>query len=279
MESSENLSSGVVIKRSRSASEVTVDAFRFIRDHFKNMFKIVFFIAGVPIILVSLLAVISEMSTPTTATFDISPLSMLTIVLQAVVTFVVYILGAAYLKVIARDGRPPEDLVGTLFGEFRAHGFRAIALFILVGLVTIFGAAFLILPGVYLYVALFCAGFILIYEEISVSKAFSESMELVKGYWWHTFGAILLLTVVIYGITMIVSLPTMIFFFLVGYSEATGSAMPSGFWSTLLMTLSFISSVITYFVSVISGIGAGMIFFSLSEKKEGSNIIKEISEL
>jgi hypothetical protein len=279
MESFEQTPTGVQLKRNRSISDVTVDTFRFIRAHFKNLIKTAVYVAGVPVILVTLLVVLGETPAAAESPFDFSALSIGGFVLQALVAFVIFMVGAIYLKIVAREGTTPDDMVGAVFSEIKAHGLRVIALLLLNSIVAIVGLVFLVVPGVYLYTALFCSGFILIYEETSIKAAFSESLDLVKGFWWHTFLAMLLLFVALYGISTIISFPAAIFFFLIGYTEATGSAMPEGIWGSVLLVLTFISAMLSYFVGIISGIGAGMLYFSLREKKEGSAILKEISDL
>jgi hypothetical protein len=280
MESFEHVTPEVILKRNRSSSDVTVDTFRFIRSHFKNLLKTTVYIAGVPIILVTLITILGETSPDSmTSPLDIGALSIAGIVLQFLLTFIIFGIGAIYLKLVAREGQAPEDPVGSVLTEIKAHGLRLLALLILNTIAALVGMIFLVIPGVYLYTALFCSGFILIYDETPVTAAFSESLDLVKGFWWHTFLAMVLLFVVIYGISTIVSFPAVIFFFLLGYTEATGSAMPDGIWGTVLLTLTFVSSSLSYLVSIISGIGAGMLYFSLREKKEGSSILKEIADL
>lgn len=68
---------------------------------------------------------------------------------------------------------------------------------VLGGLLSVLGLVFLIVPGVYLYVAFAVAVPALLTEGVRGRKALGRSRRLVKGRWWGTFGVVLLGTILV----------------------------------------------------------------------------------
>ncbi len=68
---------------------------------------------------------------------------------------------------------------------------------ILGGIIIAIGFILIIIPGIYLAVALSPLFVIIIFEESGVSKSITRSFELIKGSWWITFGLFLLLFIML----------------------------------------------------------------------------------
>lgn len=267
------------LNRNRSISDVTVDTIKFMRDNFKPLFKSLRYIAGVPILLLTLITVYLEHTAQFDPALGLSSGMLLGFLLQLMLSYIVYLVGIIYVKLHYKQGAGNFDPVSDVFSEAKRFGVPFIGLMILVTISYIGGIVLFLLPGIYLIVALFTAGFVLVIEEESVDRAYSRSMNLVKGYWWHTFGAIALLWVVIFGVSLFLGLPSLIAGFLFGVGDALGSNLLSESTLLLLAVVNYVFKVIHYFFSVISGIGAAMIYFSLREKKEGTSLSREIAEL
>jgi hypothetical protein len=72
----------------------------------------------------------------------------------------------------------------------------------LVGLVV--GFAFFLVPGVFLTVAWSAAVPALMFERAGPTEALRRSMELITGYWWTMFGALVLALLMIVGFSYLV---------------------------------------------------------------------------
>lgn len=269
----------VKLNRNRSASEVTVDTIKFIRHNFNSLFRSLLYIAGVPILLLTMVAVYIEKNAQFDPLGGISYMMFAGIFIQMILAYLVYLVGISYVKLYRNRGGDNFDPVSDVLAEVKQYAAPFVGLMILVTLSYMAGFVLFILPGVFLAVALFMSGFILVYEDETVSEAYSRSMQLVKGYWWHTFGAIALLSVVIIGISIFLGLPSFIIGFLLGAGEVMGEGLLSSTNINILTAVNYVFTVIYYFFSVISGIGAAMLYFSLVEKKEGSSLSNEIAEL
>jgi hypothetical protein len=78
-----------------------------------------------------------------------------------------------------------------------------LAVVLLVGLVL--GYVFIV-PGIFLTVAWSAAVPVLMFERASPVRALGRSWELIRGYWWTIFGALLLSLLIIVGISFLVDL-------------------------------------------------------------------------
>jgi hypothetical protein len=69
---------------------------------------------------------------------------------------------------------------------------KLVGLGLLVGLLVVLAAILLVIPGIYLAVALLFATPAFVLEKTTVREALGRSRELVRGSWWRTFGIALL---------------------------------------------------------------------------------------
>ena len=79
---------------------------------------------------------------------------------------------------------------------------------ILGALIVVCGTILLVIPGIYLMIALSMAPLIVINEfsEVTVVSALKKSREYVKGYWWPVLGRFLFLLVVLLGFGILLAI-------------------------------------------------------------------------
>jgi hypothetical protein len=95
---------------------------------------------------------------------------------------------------------------------------------------AIFGAfVMLVIPGIWLAVGFILVNFTLVLEGKRGMNALAASREYVRGYWWATFGRLIVLTIITVGCYIIIEIP----FVIVG--GTIGQAMAS------LITLLFVA--------------------------------------
>ena len=139
-----------------------------------------------------------------------------------------------------------------------------LALVILVGLVV--GYTFII-PGIFLTVAWSAAIPVLMFERTPPLRALSRSWELIRGYWWTIFGALLMSLLIVVGISFLVDV------------ILTGAQSSSSI--DLILTLEAVAralgAILTYpFVAALSVV----IYANLRATKEGvlpENLMPEAS--
>lgn len=103
--------------------------------------------------------------------------------------------------------------------------FPLIWMAILVGIAVLGGVVMLVIPGIFLMVALMFANFILVLEGKRGQRALIASRAYTKGYWWAIFGRMILLLLSMLGVYLVIGIPFMILFGRAG----------SNFISTLLL--------------------------------------------
>ena len=139
----------------------------------------------------------------------------------------------------------------------------ALSIFIMLGFVLC------LIPGIYLLPIVMIMQAMLVFENASLGYVFDRSFKLIKGNWWPSFGALAVITIVVYALFMIFALP---FSILTGISMAiTKSAKPLPF--TFLMT--FFSHLLEPAMALFYVVSA-FVYFSIVEKKEGASLMDKI---
>lgn len=162
--------------------------------------------------------------------------------------------------------------------------FRILGYTVLVAIVVVIGFILCFLPGVYLAVVLSPGIGILIFEDLSVSDAFTKAFKLIKDNWWITFATILVFTILISILGYIFQLPALIYTIIESITAAENSVEdPSAFgkiyqnWFYLLM--SAIGAIGQYFLSLFSVIMIALVYFNLSEKQEFKGTYDQIDQI
>jgi hypothetical protein len=115
----------------------------------------------------------------------------------------VIVIGEAVLG----DRISPADTLARLRGRI----WRLIGLGLLVSLITVVAFFLLVIPGIYVAVALSLVTPVFILEKTTVRAALGRSNELVRGAWWRTFGILILAYLVGTIVGGLIQLPFAIF--------------------------------------------------------------------
>jgi hypothetical protein len=118
------------------------------------------------------------------------------------------------------------------------------------------GYTLLVIPGVFLTVAWSLAVPVLVFEASPVLGALRRSWQLVQGYWWTTFGALLLALGIIVGISFLI--------------EAIFSAIASSSSIAVLLTLSGLGRAVADILAypLVAAVCV-VIYVDLRSQKEG----------
>ncbi len=121
------------------------------------------------------------------------------------------------------------------------------------------GFLLFIVPGIWLLVALSTAVPALMFEGISPFRALGRSLELVRGRWWATFGALLITLLLVIGVQILLEI--------IFGSIESGSKVGS---VALLIVLDGISGAISALISYpFLAIVCAVIYIDLRIRKEG----------
>jgi hypothetical protein len=152
--------------------------------------------------------------------------------------------------------------------------------------VTILGAFFFLIPGIFLGITLSLAYPIYMFEDVSAGEAFSRSFKLIKEKWWSTFGLLIISCIMAYVVQLVFSIPMMAVYFTniftlmedVQRNPDNASAvfeMFSSTYMTVAMTISMIGSYLTYSIPLIA---LGFQYSNLVERNEGRGLMNEIED-
>ncbi|MBO0936548.1 hypothetical protein J2I47_08340 [Fibrella sp. HMF5335] len=147
---------------------------------------------------------------------------------------------------------------------------------LMLGVASLFiiGFAFvlLVLPGIYVTVALSLATSILVFERADVGKAISRSFSLISDNWWATLGLLMVMGIVASIIGMVFTLPAGIVTIMLGTSALKEL-------SILSIILTAISSLGTSLLQALSATAAAFQYFNLVEEKEGNGLLSAIDSI
>ena len=125
---------------------------------------------------------------------------------------------------------------------------------------------------------------ILIFEDLSVSDAFSKAFKLIKDNWWITFATILVFTILISILGYIFQLPAFIYTIVEGFTAASNapndpSAIGEIYQNWFYLLMSAIGAIGQYFLSLFSVIMIALVYFNLSEKQEFKGTYDQIDQI
>ena len=134
------------------------------------------------------------------------------------------------------------------------------------------GCLFLFGPGIYIGISFTFGSYLLILRDNGLGKIITESMAMVKGNWWKTFGFIVVMYLLVGVLAYLFGIPYM---FLMMSSAFTGE-IPNIYEITFSLLLSYLGQYTLYTVLFV---GVGMLFFSRSEEMEHTTLLSQIDQL
>jgi ABC-type multidrug transport system fused ATPase/permease subunit len=161
------------------------------------------------------------------------------------------------------------------FSEIQKNALRKAfplaGLSILKSIVILIGLVFLVVPGIYLAVVLTLAGSLLVFEDRDVFNAFGESFDFIRGYFWETFGTVLVAQLIVIVIGALLSIPVA-FYGLGGLFQ--GEPVLKNFSTLasdpLYLGLIGLGQVLDLFLFVFIVVVMALIYFDILERKHPS---------
>lgn len=258
-------------KQARDFGGIINVTFEFIRENFKGLALSLLLIVGPAAVLSGVINSLNFLNILGYRSFSWIALSylMLFLVLQLVVS-VTYGYINLYLD-SELENITPADVWEEVKKNF-GRTFRTLFL----GAVWVFlGALVLFLPGVYVAV-IFSILFAVRYrEDISFSDAFNRCSDLIKGYWWATFGLMIVLGIIQAFLSYILQAPMAISVVLRSLSLWEGDSL----FANIIFLITTIISSFAYMFYSISCIGMSFHYYSLVEKKEAVGLLEKIENM
>jgi hypothetical protein len=176
-------------------------------------------------------------------------------------------------------------LLGVIFGLTLLLGFGSFCLnFVAIllgtplgpfGVVLLLGAVFFL--EIYLAVPTMLVVVISLHERIGLFQALTRAFYLVKGYWWQTFGLVLICVLMQYALLILCMVPFMI----IGFSTEMFSQMGTSLESTVAFAIGIsiaITLIITLSCCLFLTVSTFQ-YFSLVERKEAVGLLQRIESM
>lgn len=283
-------------KKQREIGEIISDTFKFLRENYKQLFTLIFKIAG-PAFLILILSAGYYMyvSLGIFSMFSVSdPLlaSELTENLGGIFIafFVMLVSLAIYFSLlygtvlnfiksyVENQGKVNEIQV---FQGAKNDFWNLLGAGVLTGIMIFFGLLVCFLPGIYLLVPLSLVFSIMVFDKLPIADAISQCFVLVKNNWWVTFATLLVMWLLIYVIGIIFGLPAIFYGFFKGFTMAQeGSvANPQEMFDWVYILLNLISTVAQYLLYTVTVVSTAFIYFNLNEQKNFTGTFETIENL
>lgn len=288
------------IRQIRSVGDVLGDTFKYIRTYYKSLSKVVAIYVVGPLLLASIIIGSIFGQAMTEGLFEIdpaaSPVSMMDLGVSVVASTLLFLLAIFLLYAViyrhlsfASEGEIPSSIAefsSGLFSQmFRFAGALLLLGFVLVAVTTVlftvaielsFLAFFLIIPGL-IYISVKIVLFPVVYfvEDTGALNALFRSWELTNGFFWHTFGVYLLISIVFGILSNLLSTPFLLVMTILGSGFGMESTW-AGAATTIFYSFTFLFQVLFFGAQ---SIALGLQYFNLEERKEGSTLIEKIDRL
>ncbi len=279
-------------KRKRELGEIITDTFKFLRRNFKPIYRNLGKVVGIPFLILILASAFNAQSTfgndnlfnvtdPFSA-FDSGTAILGTLLVYLAIFIFMTFLHAGMISIIKsyidNEGKIIDSEVSTTvkekIGDIALAGLGK-------SILLVIGFMLCVIPGIYISVPFFLIFPILIFENKKAGDVFSQCFDLVKDNWWITFASILVLGLLWYIISIIFSLPSMIYMMVKMFTSMQEGSIsdPSSMFDIGTVILTVIASALQYLAYFFMPIGAAFIYFNLNEHKNQTGTLEQIDRL
>lgn len=270
----------IELRERRELGTILSDSFTILRINKTPLWNVLIRTSGVFFLLSVLLAglyqyayISSWMTVDPFSFFLVMFLMMLSgMLFYASISATVYTLMQNYIDT---KGNVQEEVV---IQEARSKTGQLILLTVISAFILFFGFIFFIIPGFYFMVPMTLVFPVFCFQNLGKTDSIRAAFKLVSGYWWVTFGTILVIYIVFMIISFVFQIPSSVYMGAKSFfSAAGGNADMSG--DFLYLVLATISSAAGNLISVPMTIAFGLIYFDLDEEKNRTGIKAKLEEL
>lgn len=248
----------IQFRKKREIGDIFTDSFEFLKQEFKPISKLIGIYVLPFLLLYGLVQVYLQknvisrfdFSNPDTLLENIGPLYLNIFLFSLFGLFVQSLLIAAfysYIDVYIKKGKGNFDLSEIIANLF-SNGLLVIGGSFVLFFMVMIGVVLCIIPGIYFANTFSIIFFILIFEKKGLANAFIRSSALVKKQWWNTFLINIVGIFIIWTVSMIISIPTMITGFSKNIFNHDMAPVEYPDWYWVLIAFSTIVSSVLYII-------------------------------
>jgi hypothetical protein len=183
-----------------------------------------------------------------------------------------------YIKLYIEQGRDGFT-VNDVWRSMMSNIFPLMIGILLAGIVVCIGFAFCILPGIYFGIALSLLFCTMIFEGKSFSESFKRSLKLVNPNWWFTFGISIISIIIVYVLSVLISIPSLILGFKSLFTSIKGGQFTAPDYSIGYYVISSVTQLLTQLLTVVPIVLTAFMYFSFIEKNEKRSLFEKIDQI
>jgi len=285
----------IEFRKQRDFSGILSDTFGFIRNEFKPFIKTIFNIAG-PAIVIFMISLagynyvsgdIFNFSTFGEPRFNSGNIvvTLVTVLCYFISAIAAYVLTAStvlfYIKSYV-DNKGAIDFIEIKKNVYKSF-WPFFGLSFLKGITLLIATMLCFFPVLYAMVPMAIVFSIYVFEpNRSSSEAFSQSFNLVKVDFWTAFGSFIVLGIIYYLLTMVLSIPSVIYA-LISTGIFSGEIDPANLnsFSTdpIIIILNVLNTFFQFLLNIILIVAGAVIYFHLHEKTNFTGTYDRINEI
>jgi hypothetical protein len=278
------MNNNLEFRKQREFGEIISDTFLFIKQNFKPLLKVFFYLCGFFFLASILSAVmhllgagnlknITSATSPMQAYSNMFSWSYAVVMLFFMATYTsITVSTLSYIAVyIDKGNKPPSP--EEVWAYFKYYFLRVMGSSIPITILTFLAFICCIIPGIYVFPALSIFYAVMIFENGSFGYSFGRAFKLANKDWFATAGAMIIIWIITYAAFLIPSLPTMILGMISMFTKG-----PTGTVTTL-MIISTVIQYLSYVFMMIPLIGVSLCYFNLAERLESGGLLARIETL
>lgn len=276
----------IKFKKERELGEILSIIFKFLRENYKHLAKVLLKYAGPAFLLLAAAITYYSWSTLGFSIFT-SPngisdfLLSLSVLAIAYLLYITSVMGTVYHSISSYIKNNGKIINAEVASGVKSDFGKLLLLNFLCWILIFAGTILFILPGIYLAIPLSLASAILVFRRQSVSDSISDCFQLVKDNWWMTFATVLCIGLLVYLVGLVFQIPALIYVIIqtITTVQKGSAADPSEILGTGYIVVAVISSCMQYIIYSITPIGFAFVYFHLNEKKHFTGTYESIQNL
>ena len=290
-----NQANFVQFKKERDLGGIITDTFKFLRLEWKPFFTTIFKISIIPILLAIAAIIFFSVSFSDLFSLALSSndgslgdenLGMFFVSIAFLFLFylIAYVMVTASAMYYIRSYIENQGVIDySYINEMTKIKFWSLSgVFILKFFIILVGAFFCFLPSIYFGVVLSLSTSLFVFSDKDPLDAIGQSFTIIKGYWWETFGVIIVVTILVVVLNYISQVPATIYQFIkmgISIESNDPTELFSLFKDPIYLILLVFSYLVRFFLYTITIISYVFIYFDINERNNATGSIEMIDTL
>jgi len=271
-------------KKVRDFGETVNDTFQFIKQNFKPLLKVFFYLCGFFLLATMISTIMQQISMQKilTSPSGNSPWKMyrsffswqylVTILFSLANYTAVTVTVLSFISIYIQKGNV-APVVEEVWAYFKYYYFRVLAGTLLLSVFMILCLIPCGIPFVYVFPAMSLFFPIMIFENATISYSFSRAFKLVSNNWGLTAGCIFIIWVITYASISFASLPAIILSVVGAFTSGA-----KGLSNTVIIITTVIQSLCQVFL-ILPIVGASLCYYNLVERHENTGLLGRINQM